>query len=292
MDPLVSVIIPVYNRPTELQRAIQSVLSQSYTNYEVIVVDDGSECEIVNNYSDQRIKILKHEKNMGTAAARNTGIKAASGKYIANLDSDDCWYPNKLEKQVAYKETVDDTVKAICTRFHLTRVNSKFLEIRGLNSKEDFSDTLLNGCFLSQGTTILFEKSIMDQVGWYDTALPRFQDWDWLLRYCQHFNLEVMEEPLAVVNVGAYPSFARVRKSINILYLKHYKEIRKRKGLLASLRFKSSVMLEQAIYATREKKYLCSAYYLFLSGVLYPPRMVTFLRRVIQKYSSREIQDS
>jgi hypothetical protein len=101
-----------------------------------------------------------------------------------------------------------------------------------------------------------------------------------------------MDEPLAVVNVGAYPSFALVRKSIKVLYLKHYKEIRKRKGLLSALRFKSSVMLEQAIYAAREKKYLFSAFYLFLSGAIYPPRMWTFLRRVIQKYSVRGVKDS
>ena len=292
MDPHVSVIIPVFNRPDELQIAIQSVLNQSYANYELIVVDDGSVCDIVINHDDKRINIVKHKKNMGAAAARNTGIKVASGKYIAFLDSDDYWYPNKLEKQLAYIETVDDTVKAICTSFHLKRVNSKFLETYRMNSEEDFCKKLLDGCFFSAGTTIFFERSIMDQVGLHDTAFARYEDWDWLLRYCKHFKLGSLDEPLALINVVPYPSFASVRKSVNILYLKHYKEIRKRKGLLSSLRFKSSVMLEQAIYAAREKKYLFSAFYLFLSGAIYPPRMWTFLCRVFQRYSIREVKDA
>src|SRR4030043_1337098 len=101
--PTVSVIIPTYNRAHLVGRSIRSVLNQTYQDLEVIVVDDGSKdntAEIVRGITDPRIVFLKHEKNRGVSAARNTGLKAARGKYIAFQDSDDEWLPQKLEKQL------------------------------------------------------------------------------------------------------------------------------------------------------------------------------------------------
>ncbi len=103
MNPTVSVIIPTYNRANLVSRAIKSVLNQTYQDFEIIVVDDCSEDnteEIVKSFNDSRIRYIKHKKNKGGSAARNTGIKRARGKYIAFLDDDDEWLPSKLEKQI------------------------------------------------------------------------------------------------------------------------------------------------------------------------------------------------
>ena len=97
--PVVSVVIPTYNRACLLGRAIQCVLNQSFQDIEVIVVDDASQdnsADIVNSLDDSRIKYLRHEKNRGGSSARNTGIKAARGEYIAFLDDDDEWMPTKI----------------------------------------------------------------------------------------------------------------------------------------------------------------------------------------------------
>jgi glycosyltransferase involved in cell wall biosynthesis len=101
MQPkLVSVIIPTYNRASTLARAIESVLKQTYGNLELIVVDDSSNDEtsgVVSGIADERIKYIKFSKNKGVAAARNAGIKESCGDYIAFLDSDDQWLPDKLK---------------------------------------------------------------------------------------------------------------------------------------------------------------------------------------------------
>jgi glycosyltransferase involved in cell wall biosynthesis len=116
--PSVSIIIPTYNRAHMLLKAIQSVLNQTYQDFEVIMVDDGSTNnteEVVRNLRDERIQYFQHEKNRGVAVSRNTGIQVANSKYIAFLDSDDEWFPTKLEKQVnRFKES-----KAVLISHHV-----------------------------------------------------------------------------------------------------------------------------------------------------------------------------
>lgn len=107
MNELVSIIMPSYNTAKFIGETISSVLAQTYTNWELIIVDDCSTDntdEIVAGYDDPRIKYLKNEKNSGAAISRNYALREATGKWIAFLDSDDLWYPEKLEKQIAFME--------------------------------------------------------------------------------------------------------------------------------------------------------------------------------------------
>ena len=101
--PTISVIIPTYNRAHLIGKAVKSVLSQTYQDFEIIVVDDGSTDnteEIVKSFTDYKIYYICHKHNRGASAARNTGIKASRGEYIAFLDSHDEWLPEKLDKQI------------------------------------------------------------------------------------------------------------------------------------------------------------------------------------------------
>src|SRR5258705_10332336 len=105
--PKVSVIIPTYNRAECLRSAITNVLNQTFQDFEIVVVDDSSQDhtrEVVNSLDDKRIKYIRHERNKGVAAARNTGVSNAKGDYIAFLDDDDEWFPEKLKKQCAVLE--------------------------------------------------------------------------------------------------------------------------------------------------------------------------------------------
>lgn len=102
-EPTVSIIIPTYNRSKTIKRSINSVLYQTYDDFEIIVIDDGSSDgtdKVIKEFNDSRIKYVRHELNRGASAARNTGIKLSRGKYIAFQDSDDVWVPDKLEKQM------------------------------------------------------------------------------------------------------------------------------------------------------------------------------------------------
>ena len=107
MNDLVSIITPSYNTARFIAETIDCVLAQTYTNWEMIIVDDCSTDDtdaVVGGYTDSRIRYLKNEKNSGAAVSRNRALREAKGKWIAFLDSDDLWEPNKLEKQIAFME--------------------------------------------------------------------------------------------------------------------------------------------------------------------------------------------
>ena len=104
---LVSIIMPTYNCARFIRESIDSVLAQTYTNWELIIVDDSSTdntAEMVANFNDPRIHYLRNEQNEGAALTRNKALRAAKGRYIAFLDSDDLWHPDKLERQIAFME--------------------------------------------------------------------------------------------------------------------------------------------------------------------------------------------
>ena len=128
--PLISVTLPTYNRAYILPKAIDSVRAQTYTNWELIIVDDGSTDnteEIINTYrrADPRIRYAKHETNKGLAASRNTGVRESRGSYIANLDSDDEWLPQKLEKELAVFRTAPPSVYVVYSQYERTLGNGR-----------------------------------------------------------------------------------------------------------------------------------------------------------------------
>jgi teichuronic acid biosynthesis glycosyltransferase TuaG len=126
--PLVSVIIPVYNRPDIILDAVESVQNQTYKNWELIIVDDASTdttWQVIQDLAkqDNRIRVFRHEKNRSCGAGRNTGIVHAQGKYLAFLDSDDAWLPEKLEKQVRVFEQESPALGLVYTG--VTIINDK-----------------------------------------------------------------------------------------------------------------------------------------------------------------------
>ncbi|TAK34595.1 MAG: glycosyltransferase family 2 protein, partial [Saprospiraceae bacterium] len=118
--PAVSVIIPTYNRAKTIERAIDSVLNQTFSDLELIVVDDCSTdftVDVIKQYTDERLIYIRHENNRGEGGARNTGIRNSRAKYIAFLDSDDEWFPNKLEKQMPVIQESDSKVGIVYSHY-------------------------------------------------------------------------------------------------------------------------------------------------------------------------------
>ena len=198
MPPTVSVIIPAYKRSSTIVRSVQSVLAQTFQDLEVSVVDDGSSDttrNIVQSIPDDRLRLICHATNLGAAAARNTGMKASQAKYIAWLDSDDEWLPEKLQTQLdAFQHAAPD-VKA-CYSAH-ERIEQGRMRIH-LPRQNDRKKLFL-GCDLGPGSTLLFERTVLNEVGYLDESLGRYEDWDWLLRYCSIYRLVGLKRPLARV---------------------------------------------------------------------------------------------
>ena len=129
-NPFFTVVIPTYNRSNLLKRAVVSVLDQTFDDFEIIIIDDHSTddtCSVVSSFSDPRIKYAINHRKKGACGARNTGIFVAKGKWVAFLDDDDVWLPDKLEYQYELAQNVDETVGLICTDYAIYNENYHFI---------------------------------------------------------------------------------------------------------------------------------------------------------------------
>jgi glycosyltransferase involved in cell wall biosynthesis len=200
--PLVSVIIPTYNRGWIIQEAIDSVLDQDFNDYELIVVDDGSEdntLEILEAYG-KAIEVLQ-QGNRGVSAARNRGIEEATGRLLAFLDSDDLWLPKKLSTQVKFFENNADALinqtQEIWNRNGL-RVNPK-------KRHHKFSGMIfersLELCLVSP-SAVMIAKDLFDTVGVFDENLPACEDYDLWLRISCRYPVHLTDLPLVIKRGG------------------------------------------------------------------------------------------
>lgn len=202
--PRVSVVIPTHNRARLLSRAIQSVLNQTYEDFEIIVVDDASSDEtgvMIKHFSDHRIKYIRHADNKGGAASRNTGINNSQGSYIGFLDDDDEWLPMKLERQIEHlegKRRVDVvyTGLLICDLERGKTVGEVLPEKKGYI----FSDLLRDNCV---GTTssVLIRKVCLEKENLFDEEMPSCQDWDMWLKLSKYCVFDYIKEPLVIYHI-------------------------------------------------------------------------------------------
>jgi glycosyltransferase involved in cell wall biosynthesis len=200
--PTVSVIIPTYNRAHLIGRAIQSVLNQTYPDFELIIVDDASTDHTENVIKeflqkDKRISYLKHDKNKGGSAARNTGIKTSKGEYIAFLDSDDEWLQGKLEKQTRFFLDKSIDVALVYTGSLKINGNLEKISTKIIHKKKGwiFKDLLLKYC-IGPTSSIMIRQKCLKDVGLFDEDLPSCHDWDLWLRISKKYKIDCLEEPL------------------------------------------------------------------------------------------------
>lgn len=173
--PLVSITMPAYNAGSFIQETINSVLQQTYSKWELIIVDDGSSdntLDILNTYEDPRIKIFKHEQNSGVVATRNTALKHAQGTYIAILDSDDVWIDTaKLEKQVSFMEKHPQHGIVGTNITHIDEKGELVGKTLYVTDNIDIrSRILITNQFAH--STVLIRKSVLDKIGGYRDFAP------------------------------------------------------------------------------------------------------------------------
>jgi len=198
-NPLVSVILPTYNRAKLLDRAMRSILSQDYSNLELIVVDDCSTDEtrdVVAGFCDEKIKYYRQEKRRGAAAARNRGIKESRGEYIAFQDSDDEWLPGKLSRQMAVFLVSPPEVGVVYSSFYRIEGGKKFVFPKTGQAKGgNIHRSLMFENFVTTQAAVV-RRTCFEKVGFFDESMPRLQDWELWIRISRHFSFEFVNDPL------------------------------------------------------------------------------------------------
>ena len=202
--PLVSVIIPAYNRAWALENAIDSVLMQDYSNFEVIVVDDGSTDDtsaLLSSYKHDIIRI--HQANKGVSAARNQGVAKAAGRLIAFLDSDDYWQPQKLSAQAAFFNAHPDA--RICQTEEIWIRNDRRVNPGRRHQKPEGQIFIpsLELCLVSP-SAVMLKKDLFTELGGFDENLPACEDYDLWLRVSCQYPVHLIKKPL-VIKRGGHP---------------------------------------------------------------------------------------
>ena len=198
--PEVSVIIPVYNQSKFIDKAIESVLKQSYQDFEIIVINDGSTDNtesMVQSFIDLRIRYIFHEKNLGISEARNTGIRNSRGKYIALLDADDEFLPEKLDMQVNLLRNEPSNVGVVCAWSFNIDENGNYISKRCLPRKEgNIFEDLLSTNYLSV-PALLIRRECFEKVGLFDSSLDGQEDWDMWIRIAKYYKFSLIKISLA-----------------------------------------------------------------------------------------------
>ncbi|CAG7647754.1 glycosyltransferase [Paenibacillus allorhizosphaerae] len=225
--PFFSVIIPTYNRDQYVGRAIESVLKQTYKDFEVIVVDDGSTdntAKVVQSY-DTRVRYV-YQKNSGPSEARNTGIRFAKGQYVAFLDSDDVFLPNKLQRNKQYLDK-NPNCRFLYSWYYDRRDGKKRKIVRNVKAPSKlnkFRYYLYKRKFTIRTSTAVIRRSCFDKVGLFNPNYRYSQDWDMWLRLARYYRGYCQKTPLAVYRrhkrkfIPSYRRHLKIRRTATKLY--------------------------------------------------------------------------
>jgi glycosyltransferase involved in cell wall biosynthesis len=245
--PGVSVVIPTYNRGYCIARAIKSVLEQSYADFELIVVDDGSTDDtddVLRSVADPRLRVLRHPTNRGVGATINTGIRHAAGALIAIQDSDDEWLPEKLARQVAVMKAGGDKLGVVyCDQWRFRAGEKSYFAAPHITPADGIVyDRALDDALYNIGNqSLLIRRSCFDKVGLYDESLSKNEDLDMLIRISRHFHFQHIPEPLLNYYVTADSVTARGEsagiRTQETLFNKYLPDLARNPALLAKRAF-------------------------------------------------------
>lgn len=196
--PKVSVVIPAYNAMNYLPKTLESVLQQTFTDFEVLIVNDGSSDQIVewvDGVTDLRVKLIS-QRNQGVSTARNIGIGHAQGEYVAFLDADDLWEPTKLEKQVHYLADRSEVGLVYTWTTLIDTLGEPTGRVFASLVEGHVWKQLIENDMISTGSSTMIRRSCFDEVGVFDPSLAFAEDWDMWLRIAACYSFGVVKEPL------------------------------------------------------------------------------------------------
>lgn len=202
MNTLVSIILPTYNRAEFIGKALDSVFSQTYDQWELLIIDDGSTDDtvtVLEKYEDSRIQYY-YQENQGVSAARNFGVSQCRGDYVALLDSDDEWLPDKLEKQLRYMQEngyeISQTEEIWVRKGKRVNQPAKYAKPEGW-----FFEESLIMCLISPSCT-MFTRTSWDSIGPFDVTMLSCEDYDMWLRACLAYPIGLVKERLTIKHGG------------------------------------------------------------------------------------------
>lgn len=229
---LVSVVIPTYNRSEHIQRAIQSVLGQTYSHFEIIVVDDRSQdntVQIVQEYvrTDSRIRLVVHSERKGAQAARNTGIQAAAGEWIAFLDSDDQWLPHSLNSRLQLAQV--SGLHVVHSDCYVVEPTATGLQRMGIAPVQGQVYTKVLEKFGPMFQGLLVSKEALARIGYLDEKIVSWQEWDTAIRLARHYRFGFITTPTFIWDCHHPDSISkdRLRKALGYeqVFTKHRRSI-------------------------------------------------------------------
>ncbi|MFV1951556.1 MAG: glycosyltransferase family 2 protein [Nitrospinota bacterium] len=278
--PEISIIIPVYNRPLLVKEAIDSVMAQTYTDFELIVVDDGSTdttADVIQKYIETYSNISVHlryiyQSGLGVSAARNNGIDAANGKLTTFLDSDDLWQPNKLKRQMEFFASHPEA--KICYTDEIWIRHNK--RVNPCKVHQKYSGRIFEHCLpccIISPSSVIIKKEVLEEVGLFDESLPACEDYDLWLRIAGRFKVDILPEQLIIKRNGYPEQLSRkywgmdrfrvqaMEKHINSPYLNEnehrllLEQLVKKYSILANGSHKRGKQAETALYRRKVEKY-------------------------------------
>ncbi len=232
--PKITVLMSVFNGAAFLRESIQSILDQTYSDFEFLIIDDGSRdhsLEIIQSLKDPRIKLLPNEKNMGLIYSLNRGLTEAKGLYIARHDGDDISLPTRLEKEFQFLET-HPKVGVVGSYFIAINEAGDFLQNfrPPINNESIQQKLLIKNCF-AHGT-VMFRKNCIEKVGGYRPELKHCEDYDLWLRISEHYELANIPEYLYTwrLNIGAVSVENKLLQNQNVLKAQQMHQTRVKTG--------------------------------------------------------------
>jgi glycosyltransferase involved in cell wall biosynthesis len=198
--PKVSVVVLTHNRPELLRHAVSSILNQTFQNFEIILVDDASTDntpEVVSSFRDDRIRYIRHQVNKREAASRNTGVTNATGEYIAFLDDDDEWLPEKLDQQVRLLESSPVAVGAVYTGFlKIDRATKMPVEQVVPRKRGNIFAEMAAQNWVGTPSTVMVRRECFERVGLFDEGIPFGPDYDMWIRISKEYQIDYITGPL------------------------------------------------------------------------------------------------
>lgn len=293
----VSVVIPTYKRSDTLSRAIKSVAEQTYKDIEILVVDDnepGDEysknvAELIKNLNYENLILVTQERHINGAAARNAGIRHAVGEYVAFLDDDDLWMPNKIEMQVSELSKLDDSYGGVSTRkiYYLNEKQDHISEVWEVDAKQNFD--IMSKRLNVSTCTLLLRHDCLDKAGYFDEKLKRHQEVQLLSYFTAMYKVAFIDEILTIIDcsdTGNRPTAQRLLELKNDYFksiepvLNKYSKHKKRLVIAHNM-----TEVAWAFYRDGDKKKGLS---MLFKCLIYPSVSATFISRVFNKKKAKK----
>jgi glycosyltransferase involved in cell wall biosynthesis len=238
---VVSIGLSTFNRAVLLKRAIESIVSQSFSNFDLIVIDDGSTEDIkavTDSFCDERIKYIRNENNLGLMASRNRALMESCGEYVAFQDSDDYWHEDFLKESVDLLEGTSDKIGAVYSRTQKKYFSGKVETIPNKKLNGNLLKPFLKGDVMVTMQSALIKRACLDIVGNFDEDFKVFGDAEFMMRFAEHFEFLLNPKTRVFLEVQEH-SISRNKKDRlegrRLLYEKHISTIEQYPSLNASL---------------------------------------------------------